>query len=98
MRALRHGLIDIKQRLDVTAGTGFNVHGTGFDVYSIRFRLDCILAALVRFYPLLRDRRVDFVGINMHDFEWYLMYVLRYALSEMCSYYRGACKFCFPLS
>ena len=90
-------MVDLKNRLDATAGSGFNVHGTGYGVYDIHFRLDCILASLIWFYPLLRDLRVDFTGINMHEFERQIMFVLRYALSEMCSYYRGACKYCILL-
>ena len=86
-------MVDLKNRLDATAGSGFNVHGTGYGVYDIQFRLDCILASLIWFYPLLRDLRVDFTGIDMRAFERQLMFVLRYCLSEMCSYYRGACKY-----
>ena len=61
-------------------------------VMDVHFRLNCILASLVHLYPLLSAGAVGLGGLNLHRFERNLSYFIRYALTEMCIYYRFRCE------
>ena len=84
-RVLHRSLADFTRRYGGVSRVGYNV-------YDALFRVDCLLASIIWFCPLLCGQLVDLSSVDMQDFEYHLMFLLRYALSEMCCYYRGACK------
>ena len=60
-------------------------------VMEVQFRINCILAALAHLYPALSAGSVGFGDISVYRFEKHLSFLVRYALSEMCCYYRYRC-------
>ena len=63
-----------------------------YNVHDAHFRLDCLLAMLVRMKPIIQRQQLDFNGLDLQAFENNLKYVLRYAMSEMCCYFKHLCK------
>ena len=61
-------------------------------VIEVQLRLNCILAALVRLYPVISTGAIGLGALNTFRFEKNLSYLIRYALSEMCCYYRYRCE------
>ena len=65
-----------------------------YNVHDAHFRLDCLLAMLVRLKPAFQLRQMNFSDLDLLAFEKNLQYVIRYAISEMCCYFKALCK-CF---
>ena len=59
----------------------------------LHLRLNCILASLVHLYPVISTGAFGLGGLNVCRFEQNLSYFIRYALTEMCLYYRFRCKY-----
>ena len=84
VRALDGLLADFSQRY----GDRQKTHS----VLEVHFRLNCILASLVRLYPMVSAGAIRLNDLNVRRFERNLSFLVRYALSEMCIYYRFRCK------
>ena len=70
----------------------YSKHQPTYNVHDVHFRLDCLLAMLVRLKPIIQRQQLNFTGLNLQDFEDNLKYVLRYAIAEMCCYFKSLCK------
>ena len=65
---------------------------TDYDVYDLHFRLNCILAMFVRLKPKIISGTMMFGSTNLQQFEDDVKYVVRYAMSELCCYFKTLCK------
>ena len=66
---------------------------TTYNMHDAHFRLNCLLAMLVRLQPLIVGGMMDFRGIDLVRFETDLIYAIRYAVSELCCYFKPLCKY-----
>ena len=66
---------------------------THYDVYDLHFRLNCILAMFVRMKSKIQSGAMLFGDTNLQQFEDDVKYVVRYAMSELCCYFKSLCKF-----
>lgn len=67
------------------------IEGT-YSIHDVHFRLNCLLAMLVRLQPLISQGLLDFSGEDLLQFEKDLTYAVRYAVSELCCYFKPLCK------
>lgn len=75
------------------SGGVFAARQTTYNVHDAHFRLDCLLAMLVRLKPFFQQRQMNFDGLDSQSFETHLKYVIRYAISEMCCYFKTLCEY-----
>ena len=63
-----------------------------YSVHDLHFRLNCLLSMLVRLKPKIISGQLDFRGLDVRVFERNLLYSLRYAVAELCFYFKPLCK------
>lgn len=66
--------------------------GAAYDVHDVHFRLNCLLAMLVRLKPLIVGGQLNFSTVNLLQFEADLSYAVRYSMSELCFYFKSLCE------
>ena len=69
----------------------FAVRQPTYSIHDAHFRLDCLLAMLIRLKSSFQQRQLNFSDLDLHMFEKHIKYVVRYAISEMCCYYKALC-------
>ena len=90
-RVLAGALRSFVKRYGGFGGNYATKHST-YSVHEAHFRLDCLLAMLVRLKPAFQQRQMDFNNMDLLAFEKNLQYVIRYAISELCCYFKALCK------
>lgn len=87
MRSLR----SFVQRYERVGGA-HSVRKSTYDVHDAHFRLNCLLAMLVRLKSTFQQRMMDCNGLDLQQFERHLKYVVRYAMSELCCHFKVLCE------
>ena len=84
MTLLQQALHSFRQKY---AKAGAKIH-----TLEVHFRLNCFLVVLVRLRPRLLSGNVGFHRADALAFEADLSFMIRYAMTELCCYFKILCK------